>query len=129
MKLLKTLSIIAFFFTSTISFAQNTTFDCKKLKSIKLRYVENIDKTAYILIKNNKHIEFFEGQKYFIKSDLKWINDCEYIATMTEITVPDFPFKVGESMNVKFEKIAEGFIYGTATVQGNNYPLKFEIVK
>jgi hypothetical protein len=130
MNLFKSLSLLILFLTTTISIAQsNEKFDCKILKNIKLKYADNADNTAYITIKDNKHVENLEGGKYYIKSDLEWLSDCEYNATMTEITLPDFPFKAGEIMNVKFEKIQDGFIYGTAAVRGNSFPIKFIIIK
>jgi hypothetical protein len=103
--------------------------DCKILKNIKLKYVNNDDKTAYVVIKDNKHVEHLQGDKYFIKSDLDWISDCEYNAKMTEITLPNFPFKPGAVMNVKFEKMEDGFVTGTGTVNGSSFPIKFEIIK
>lgn len=130
MNILKSLSLLVLFLFTTISIAQsNPKIDCKILKDIKLKYADNPDKTAYITIKGNKHVENLESGKYFIKSDLEWLSDCEYNATMTEITLPNFPFKPGEVMNVKFEKIEDGFIYGTAAVRGDSFPIKFLIIK
>lgn len=129
MKLLKPISISFLFLISTISIAQSNAVDCKILKNIKLKYVNNPDKSAYVVIKNNKHIEYLESGKYYIKSDLDWISDCEYNAKMTEITLPDFPFKPGEIMNVKFEKFENGFVTGTGSVRSDTFPIKFEIVK
>lgn len=130
MKIFKSLSILILFLVTTFSIAQsNKEFDCKILKNIKLKYSNSPDKTAYIIIKNKKHIEYYQNENFFIKSDLDWINECEYNAKMTEITLPDFPFKPGEVMNVKFEKIENGFIFGTASVRGISTPVKFEIIK
>ena len=129
MKLLKSIFVLILFLTTMISFAQsNKDIDCKILKNIKLKYVNNPDSTAYVVIKNKKHIEYLENGKYFIKSDLDWISECEYNAQMTEITLPNFPFKAGEIMNVKFEKIENGFVFGTAKVRGNSVPVKFLII-
>lgn len=130
MKLLNSISLLILFLTTTISMAQNNqNFDCKILKDIKLKYAHKLDNTDYIVIKDSKHIENLEGGKYYIKSDLEWLSDCEYNATMTEITLPDFPFKVGEIMNVKFETKKDDFIYGTATVRNQTFPIKFLIIK
>lgn len=130
MKLLNSLSLLILFLTTTISMAQNNqNFDCKILKDIKLKYAHKPDNNDYITIKDNKHIENLEGGKYYIKSDLEWLSDCEYNAKMTEITLPNFPFKVGEIMNVKFEKIKDDVIYGTATVRNQTFPIKFLIIK
>ncbi|MTH14067.1 hypothetical protein [Flavobacterium sp. LC2016-01] len=130
MKLLKSLSPFILFLITTLSMAQNNqNFDCKILKDIKLKYAHKPDDRSYIIIKDNKHVESLEDGKYFIKSDLEWISDCEYNATMTEITLPNFSFKPGEIMNVKFEKIKDGFIYGTATVRNQTFPVKYLVIK
>ena len=130
MKLFKSLSILIVFLSTTISVAQsNKEIDCKILKDIKLKYVDNPDKTAYVVIKDKKHVEYLKDGKYFIKSDLDWISVCEYNAKMTEITLPNFPFKAGEVMSVKFEKIENGFVFGTASVREASFPVKFEIIK
>lgn len=130
MNLFKILSILILFLSTTILVAQsNKQMDCKILRAIKLKYVNNPDQTAYVVIQDKKHVEYLEAGKYFIKSDLDWISECEYNAKMTEITLPNFPFKSGEVMNVKFEKIENGFVFGTASVRQNSFPVKFEIIK
>lgn len=130
MKLLKLILVLILFLTATISIAQiSKDIDCKILKNIKLKYINNPDSTAYVVIKNKKHIEYLENGKYFIKSDLDWISECEYNAIMTEITLPNFPFKAGEIMNVKFDKIENGFVFGIAKVRENSVPVKFLILK
>ena len=102
--------------------------DCKILHNVKLKYADAPNRTEYVVIKNNKHVEYLENGKYYIKSDLDWINECEYNAIMTEITLPNFPFKVGEIMNVKFQKIENGMVYGITTVRGQNSDVKFELI-
>ncbi|WP_337964696.1 hypothetical protein [uncultured Flavobacterium sp.] len=130
MKLLNSLSLLILFLTTTISMAQNNqNFDCKILKDVKLKYAHKLDNTDYITIKDNKHVENSEGGKYYIKSDLEWLSDCEYNAKITEINLPNFPFKVGEIMNVKFEKIKNDIIYGTATIRDQTFPMKYKIIK
>lgn len=129
MKLFKSILILILLLSPLFSFAQSDKkIDCKILKDIKLKYAENLDKTAYVVIKNKKHVEYLEGGKYYIKSDLEWISECEYNAKMTEITLPDFPYKAGEVMNVKFEKIENGYVFGTGSVRANSFPVKFEII-
>lgn len=130
MKLRKSFMILILLLPATISVAQsNKDINCRILKNIKLKYVDGPDTTAYVVIKGKKHVEYLVDGKYFIKSDLDWISECEYNAKMTEITLPDFPFAAGEVMNVKFEKIENGFVFGTGTVRGYSFPVKFIIIK
>ncbi len=130
MKLFKSLSPFILFLITTLSIAQkNQNLDCKIFKDIKLKYAHKVNNRDFITIKDNKLIESLEYEKYFIKSDLEWISDCEYNATITESSLPNFPFKVGEIMNVKFEKIKNGIIYGTATFRNQTFPVKYLVIK
>jgi hypothetical protein len=82
-----------------------------------------------VVIKGVNHIEYHENGKYIIKSKLNWLSDCEYDMTMTEITIPGFPYKVGDVMNVKINRVDGNEIYYTSTVQGNTWDGKFIKVK
>jgi len=121
---MKSLLTIFFLSLSFLSFSQT---DCAFLKDCELKYDDGGNGT--IIIKDKKHIEYFDNGKYYIKSDLEWINDCEYKATMTEVTVPNFPYKPGEIMHVKFEKIKGKKITGTSSVQGVKYAVKLVRVR
>jgi len=129
MKKTKSILIIAFFLIFGVSFAQTqANLDCSILKDIILKYTKNADTTAYVVIQNKKHTEILQGGKYYIKSDLDWVSDCEYNATITDLTLPNFPFKEGEVMNVKFEEITNGYVTGTASVRGQKLPIAFKIM-
>lgn len=130
MKLLKSFTLLVVLLPSFSSYSQDKTApDCKFLKHCKLKYADASNQNDYVVINNNKHVEYLENGKYVIKSDLNWINDCEYNATLTEVTVPNFPFKPGEIMQVKYQKIENDKVYGTATVQGQTFEIKFQIIK
>ena len=78
-----------------------------------------------VLIKGDDHTEYHQGGKYIIKSEMKWLNDCEYNMTMTEITIPKFPYKPGDVMNVKINKVKGNEIFYTATVKTVSWKGKF----
>lgn len=103
--------------------------NCEIIKHSKLKYIGIADTTAFIVINNKDHIEYEQNKKYFIKSQLEWVNDCEYNATITEITSPNFPFAPGEVMNVKFDNIENDIISYTATVRGKSFKAKMKITK
>lgn len=129
MKLFKTLTLILFIASSTLSYSQTTEkINCSILKNCKLKYFEIDDNLTYILIKDNKHIEFPNNGKNYIKSNLEWVNECEYNATIIEITVIDSQFKIGDKLNVKFDKIDNGIVYYTANFMGDKLTGKFKII-
>jgi hypothetical protein len=127
---MKTVFIISFLLLVTYIFAQAQvkTPDCSVLKNGTFKYMDLPDSTAFIVIKGSEHDEFFQHNKYYIKSKLKWVDDCSYIMTMTEITVPDFPFKQGDMMSVQVDSVENGIIYYTSNVQGQSWPERMNLI-
>ena len=120
------LFVIASLFTTAQ--AQNND-DCSIVKNGKFKYLDIEDTTAYFTIENNKHQEFHKSNAYYIKSDLKWVGDCQYTMKMKECTIPDFPYKAGDVMKVTINKIEGNIIYYTSEVKGvswNGRLLKIE---
>ena len=120
------------FFTSLIAmpcFADgNKVGKCNALRSCKLQYIGVDDPTAFVVITDNEITEFYQSKKYHIKSDLIWVNDCEYTVIMREVTVPDFLLVPGTIMNVKIDKIENGIVTGIAQVDYIKVPIKFWIM-
>lgn len=116
-RLLSFLSLlIALFFCQGLKAQQ----DCAILHEGKFKYATGKDKVI-VEIKGNDHKELHENGKYFIKSKIEWVNDCEYNMTMTEITVPNFPFGPGDVMNIKINKVVGKDIFFTGTVKGQSW--------
>ena len=127
---LKTFITIIAILSTVISFSQSKVkTDCSVLKNCKLKYTETNDNSTYIVIKNNKLVEYPRGGKSYIMSNLKWINECEYNATVIKITETKTIFKVGDVLNVKFNKIENGYAYYTANFKGKTLTGKFKIIK
>jgi hypothetical protein len=106
------------FLIITGSFAYSQT-SCSILKHVKLKYVDCPDKSTYILINGEQSIEYYNNEKYYIKSKIKWVHDCEYIMTMTDITLPNFPFHPGDVMDVTVENIDNDVVTYSAIVNNN----------
>jgi hypothetical protein len=129
MTLLKTFFSFFLFSSAIICHAQGEKLiDCSVLHNAKLKYAGELNDNDYVFIENYKHVEYLENGSYYIKSDVDWIHECEFNATITECTVPDFPFKVGEVMNVKFQKIENGIIYAIASIGDYVTEVKFELI-
>jgi hypothetical protein len=113
--------IFALLFMGSVSAKNQKTGDeknCKIMHEGTFKYKS--DPGTKVKITGNKHVESYKGGKYIIESDIAWVNDCEYNLTMVKITLPDFPFKPGDKMNVKITKVEGKTIYYTATVNGKN---------
>lgn len=87
----------------SFTFSRVDNEDCKILHSGTFIYGNTPDEIK-VVIKGKNHIEYHDNGKYIIKSKLDWVSDCEYNMTMTKITIPDFPYAIGEVMNVKVNK-------------------------
>jgi hypothetical protein len=120
--LLKTLCIVLvvamqFSFTGSDS----DKLDCTMLHSGTFTYTDDGGNEVIVVIEGDTHTEFHQDKKYVVESTIKWVNDCEYNATVTKATLPEFPFKKGTVMNVKVDSIEGSFIYYTGTVKGKSY--------
>jgi len=78
--------------------------DCTILHEGTFTYGEGKD-LVKVVIDGKDHTEYHDNGKYVIKSELVWVNDCEYNMTMTEVTIPNFPYGSGDVMNVKINKV------------------------
>ena len=108
-------------------FAQkNTKPNCNLFKTGKFKYLDAADTTAYIVMSGEKQIEYSNLNNYTIESKIKWVNDCSYDMEMTKITIPNFPFKPGDVMNVVINKIEGDIIYYTSTVKGTSWEGRFK---
>src|SRR6266498_5097218 len=112
--------LIFFLFIYGVSSGQTSKSDCSIMKNGTFKYLEAPDPTAYFVITDSSHTEYFADDKYYIKSQMDWITDCKYKLTMLSITLPDFPFKPGDIMIVTINKIKKGIIYYTADVNNQD---------
>ncbi len=122
-KFIQTMFFIMFF---NLSFSQNLiqtdsiSRDCKILHEGTFVY-DTGEKLIKVVIQGNRHIEYHNGGKYYIKSKIEWVNDCEYNMTMLENNIPNFPYRPGDVMNVKIDKVEGNKIYYTSTVKGERW--------
>ncbi|QOD59717.1 hypothetical protein H9I45_10155 [Polaribacter haliotis] len=94
--------------------------DCTILKNNTFSY-KNGSNNVVVIFKENKHVEYHNKRKHFIKSDIEWINDCEYYLIIQESTLPNFPFKMGTRMHIKVDKVRGKKIYYTSTLGGRSW--------
>ena len=121
---MKQISIFLLFtILSSCAFAQsdNSKLICSDLKKGTFKYLDIEDTTAYFELDKESHIEYHSNGKYYIKSKIKWINDCQYEMKMLSNTIPDFPFKPGAVMIVTIDKIESEIIYYTSEVKGESW--------
>ena len=79
------------------------------------------DNIVTVKIEGENHMEYHNEGKYYIKSKLIWVNECEYNMTMKKVTIPNFPYGKGDVMNVKVSAVEGNVIKYTSTVQGQSW--------
>jgi hypothetical protein len=130
MKLIRPILFALLLVTNLQCFCQDIeTPPCSILKKGKFLYLDTQDKTTYIEMDGNYQIQKSDKNPYYIESAVEWINDCTYIMTMTKITIPNFPYGVGDKMKVDITKIDRKIIYYTSTVNGVSWNGRFKILK
>lgn len=102
--------------------------DCSMLHEGTFVY-QSDDGKVKVLFNGKKHVEYHNQGKYFIKSSIKWVNDCEYNTILKEVTLPDFPFKKGTIMNVKIDKVDGETVFYTSMINGIPFEGKLTKVK
>ncbi len=74
-----------------------------------------------VVINGKKHTEYHNDGKYYIKSKIEWVNECEYNMTIQKVNIPDFPFGKGDIMNVKITSVKGKNVYYTSKVNGSEF--------
>ncbi|WP_439127719.1 hypothetical protein [Polaribacter sp.] len=82
-----------------------------------------------VYFNSDEHIEYFNNKEYYIKSDIVWINKDECIITLKEITLPDFPFRPGNSLKMKITEIKGDYVYYESTLGGRTWEGKMKQVE
>jgi len=81
-----------------------------------------------VVYSGNKHIEYFNDKKYYIKSNLEWISEDECSITIQESNLPRFPFKSGDKLHMKINKIKHGYVYYESSLGGRSWTGKMKRV-
>jgi hypothetical protein len=79
-----------------------------------------------VVYAGNKHIEYFNDKKYYIISNLEWITEDECTITIQESNLPKFPFKTGDKLHMKINKIKNGYVYYESSLGGRSWTGKMK---
>lgn len=117
------LSLILLFFT--FSFGTITSQNCSILKNNSFTYRAQKD-DILVEFKENEFIEYHQDKKYFIKSSIEWVSDCEYYLTVKEATLPDFPFGKGTKLHIVVNKVKGSKVFYTSSMNGRTWQGKMK---
>ena len=105
-----------------------TVKDCAFFKNNSFNYTVGV-KEVLVVFGETSYIEYHENKKYYIKSFIEWLPNCEYKLSIQESTLPNFPFKPGTAMKVKINRVQGAKIYYTATLGGRSWSWHMTKVK
>jgi hypothetical protein len=109
-----------FLFSSFLALTPISAQDCAVLKDGVFTY-KNGKENVLVLFNGNEHVEYHNDKKYFIKSTIQWISDCEYYLTLKEITLPNLPFKAGTKLHIKITKVNGDKVYYKSTLGSRSW--------
>lgn len=84
--------------------------NCKIMLNGKFRSLLYDLSDYYMIIKDGIQTEYISNGKYYVKCKIEFITDCEYKSTVIEITIPDYPVKVGEVLTSKIIETEREFV-------------------
>ncbi|TCC94168.1 hypothetical protein EZ428_05155 [Pedobacter frigiditerrae] len=127
-KILMLLTAISFAAIYSSCSQKQEKLDCKNLRNVKLKYLDADDTTAYIVISGNRHMEYYNAGKNFIKSEVKQVNDCEINVFFLESNIKDLPFKKGDVLNIVFDKVENGVLHCQTKMGNRIMPQRFKVL-
>ncbi len=102
--------------------------DCSVLKNNSYTYKLGKEEVL-VNFGENKHEEYHQDKKYYIKSNIEWISDCEYYLIIQDVTLPDFPFKLGSKLHITITKVRGNRVYYKSSMGGRTWEGKMTKVK
>jgi hypothetical protein len=130
MKYLVQLSILALIlsFNSVLFSQSKKQIDCAFLKNSKMMNI-SMPNGGYVVFQDSIHMEYVDNGKYYIKSKLEWISDCEYNATVIKFTWPEFVFPIGEVLNCKVTEIKNDTLFFDLRLRDIKMQQKYKLIK
>ena len=121
-KLMKSIKhFFSLFLLTILLFGFTVNEECgETLKNKNFTY-KNGSKEVFVSFKETKYIEYHNKKKFFIKSNIEWVSDCEYYLIIQESTIPNFPFDSGTKMHIIINKVKGKKLYYTCTLAGRSW--------
>ncbi len=107
-------------FSITLLMSFGPSKGCGILKDGTFTY-RNSKKEVLVIFKDKKHVEYHDNKKYFIKSNIEWVSDCEYYLIIQESSLPNFPFKMGTKLHIVVNKVRGEKVYYTSSLGGRSW--------
>ena len=116
--------------------SSSSSYDNMKYNVSKTKIVPLLEESTYtykykgenveVVFTEDKHIEYFNNKKYFIKSKIEWTANDECYMTIEDSNLPNFPFRSGVKLLMKIVKIKRGYIHYESTLAGKTWTGKMK---
>lgn len=77
------------------------TSPCSILKSGWFKMPDAADTTSYVVITTSTQTEYYNYKRYWVRSSIQWISDCECELTVLTVNYPGLICKRGDKMSVR----------------------------
>ena len=109
MKLITTTLTILTLCLMSIPALSQTSTNCAIMKSGWFKMPDVSDTSNYTVVTTASQTEYYNYKKYWVRSSVKWLSDCEYELNVLSVNYPGLNCKRGDKMTIRI-----------LNVEGNN---------
>lgn len=91
---------------------------CTILKSGSFKIGDIQDTTSYIVFTSSSQTEYYNFKRYWIRSSIKWVSDCEYELTVLSVNYPGLLCRRGDKMSIRIINVDGNTINYEALIDG-----------
>ena len=74
---------------------------CAVLKSGSFKILDVPDTTSFVVITTSSQTEYYNFKRYWVRSSIKWISDCECELTVLSVNYPGLICRRGDKMSIR----------------------------
>jgi len=91
---------------------------CTILKTGSFKMGDIADTTNYIVFTSSSQTEYYNFKRYWIRSSIQWISDCEYELTVLTVNYPGLICRRGDKMSVRIINVEGNAVNYEALIDG-----------
>jgi hypothetical protein len=80
---------------------KTTTSPCAVLKSGSFKILDQPDTTSFVVITTSSQTEYYNYKRYWVRSSIKWISECECELTVLSVNYPGLICRRGDKMSIR----------------------------
>lgn len=96
----------------------NVTSPCSILRNGWFKMVDVPDTTSYVVVTSSSQTEYYNYKKYWVRSSIQWISDCEATLTVLALNYPGLLCRRGDKMKLRVLNVSGNTVSYEVTVDG-----------